>query len=285
VDEPFVEPVGAALVRRRFFHHRGAVAGLVLFVVLVLAGWVGGALWHDSPGAVSAPPSQHPTWSHPMGTDEDGHDLLALVLQGVRHSVSVSVVTAIAAAAVGAAVGIAAGRRRGATDRGAVFAADVMLSLPLLAAVAVIARRVQDSRGSWVLVALGIAAFTWMPVARTARIELLELRDRDASVPPGREHRRVERALGALVLLDAVTIVAVAVLAEAALAYLGFGVGVSDTSLGLLIADGQPALATEPWLFWFPGLVTVLLVLSPRLVAEGLRDSLGRDRHGPRVLP
>jgi peptide/nickel transport system permease protein len=78
---------------------------------------------------------------------------------------------------------------------------------------------------------------------------------------------------GSLIVAATLTM-AGAILAESALSYLGFGVQSPDTSLGLLVSQGQDAAQTRPWLFWYPGAVIVLVVLCVNFVGDGLRDAV-----------
>jgi peptide/nickel transport system permease protein len=75
------------------------------------------------------------------------------------------------------------------------------------------------------------------------------------------------------VIVAATIIVAVAILAETALSFVGFGVRPPDTSLGLLVSTGQQAATTRPWLFYFPGLVIIVIALTVNFVGDGLRDA------------
>jgi len=85
------------------------------------------------------------------------------------------------------------------------------------------------------------------------------------------------------IIVNATITVAVAILIETALSYLGFGIKFPSTSLGLLISDGQAAASTRPWLFYFPGLVIILIALTINFVGDGLRDALDPQQNRVRA--
>jgi peptide/nickel transport system permease protein len=83
----------------------------------------------------------------------------------------------------------------------------------------------------------------------------------------------VPNALGSIIV-NATVLVAIAILLETALSYLGFGARPPDTSLGILVSEAQTALTTRPWLFYFPGLFIILIALTINFIGDGLRDAL-----------
>jgi peptide/nickel transport system permease protein len=266
-------------VARRFRRNRLAVASLAVLTVVVLVALAGGALWrwdHDErdAAALSSPPSM----VHPMGTDGIGRDVLAQVLQGAQRSVQVALVVAVLSTVVGALVGAVAGYHRGAIDAVLMRLTDVALVVPGIAVFALLAG---SSGGDWLAVALVIALFSWMSVARVVRGVTLSLREqgyvesaRALGAGPARiiATHLLPNAAGP-VIVSATLAVAVAILAEAGLSYLGLGIQPPDVSLGLLIDIGQQAARTRPWLFYFPGAVIVVICLCVNFVGDGLRDA------------
>lgn len=278
-------------VLRRLLGHGPAVAGAAVLALLVLVALLGDALArypHDRPTAdLSRPPS----WEHWFGTDTIGLDLFALVVEGLRTSLQVAVVVVVVSTLVGAVVGALAGFLRGWVDAVLMRLTDLFLTIPVLAVLLVVASRYRAQRGNLLLVALVIAAFAWMPLARAVRGVAASVRERpfvEAARALGASPARVlvRHVLPhclAPILVHAALVVSTAVLAEAALSFLGFGVSPPDTSLGRLVADGAGASRTRWWLFYPPGLVLVVLVLCVHFVADGLQEAFGRGpaRGGP----
>lgn len=256
------------------------MASLVVLVLVVLAALLGERLWrwdHDQPdpSALSSPPSL----AHPLGTDSIGRDTLAQVMMGAQRSVQVALLVAALSTAVGTVVGAVAGYHRGLLDAVLMRLTDVALVVPGIAVFALLAAR---SPGRWLDVALVIALFSWMSIARVVRGELLVLREQgyvEAARAMGASPARIvvghllPNAAGSVVV-SATLAVAVAILAEAGLSYLGLGIQPPDVSLGSLIERGQAAAGTRPWLFYSPGLVIVVICLCVNFVGDGLRDAL-----------
>jgi peptide/nickel transport system permease protein len=219
-----------------------------------------------------------PSWDHPFGTDAAGHDTFAQVLRGTQISIRISVLVALIATVVGTLWGATAGYYRGWLDTVMMRLADLILTLPLIAVAALLAHHVG---GSWWLIALVIAALQWAYVARVARGVVLSLREKEfveAARALGASDARIilrhllPNALGAIIV-NGTILVALAILLETALSYLGFGVRPPDTSLGLLVSDAQTAVQARPWLFFFPGLFIILIALTINFIGDGLRDA------------
>jgi ABC-type dipeptide/oligopeptide/nickel transport system permease subunit len=180
---------------------------------------------------------------------------------------------------VGTVWGSIAGYFGGITDTIMMRISDLILTLPLLAVAAVLA---QNFGGSWWLISLVIAGLYWAYVSRVARGVVLSLREKEfieAAKALGASDGRiilrhlVPNALGSIIV-NATVLVAIAILLETSLSYLGFGVRAPDTSLGILVSEAQTALTTRPWLFYFPGLFIILIALTINFIGDGLRDAL-----------
>jgi ABC-type dipeptide/oligopeptide/nickel transport system permease subunit len=267
------------LVLRRFLQHRLAVASMCVLVALVLLAYVGGALWKYDFGQITPDESAAPSWSHPFGTDAVGKDQFAEVLRGTQISLQIAVLVALFSTLVGTVWGAVAGYFGGITDTLMMRVSDLILTLPLLAVAAMLAH---NFGGSWWLVSLVIAGLYWAYVSRVARGVVLSLREKEfieAAKALGASDIRiilrhlVPNALGAIIV-NATILIALAILLETALSYLGFGVRPPDTSLGLLVSQAQTALTTRPWLFYFPGLFIILIALTINFIGDGLRDAL-----------
>jgi ABC-type dipeptide/oligopeptide/nickel transport system permease subunit len=270
----------AQVVARRFRRHRLAMVSLVVLLALVLLAFVGGWLWKYSVADLTADESVPPSWAHPFGTDAAGHDTLAQVLRGTQISIGIAVVGALVATVVGTVWGATAGYYGGWLDTAMMRIADLVLTLPFLAVAAVLGHNVG---GSWWLIAAVIAGLYWAYVARVARGVVLSLREKEfveAARAIGAGDARiifrhlVPNAFGSIIV-NATVLVAIAILLETALSYLGFGVRPPDTSLGLLVSDAQTAVETRPWLFFFPGVFIIVIALTINFIGDGLRDALG----------
>lgn len=266
------------LIVRRFLQHRMAMISLVVLILLIVGSLVGGSLWtydydEQLPGF-----NEPPTWAHPMGIDDIGRDLMAKVLRGAQRSVQVALLVAFLSTTVGTIIGAIAGYYRGMVDSILMRITDLFLVIPSLAVFLLLARIVG---GGWFQLALIIAAFFWMPLARIVRAEVLSLREKEyveAARALGASDARIivrhllPNAIGSIIV-NATIVVAVAILAETSLSYLGLGIAAPDTSLGLLVSEGQAAFQTRPHLFYWPGFLIILIALSVNFVGDGLRDA------------
>ncbi|GAA4690335.1 ABC transporter permease [Pseudonocardia yuanmonensis] len=268
----------AQLVFRRFLQHRAAVVSLCVLVALILLAYVGGWLWKYDAGQYTPDNSVPPSPDHPFGTDSAGRDQFAQVLRGTRISLQVSVSVAILATLVGTLWGSVAGYFGGKVDTIMMRISDLVLTLPLIAVAAMLAH---NFGGTWYLIALVIAGLYWAYVSRVARGVVLSLREKEfveAAKALGASDTRiilrhlVPNALGSI-LVNLTILVALAILLETSLSYLGFGVTPPDTSLGLLVSEAQTALTTRPWLFYFPGLFIIVIALTINFIGDGLRDA------------
>jgi ABC-type dipeptide/oligopeptide/nickel transport system permease subunit len=288
------------IVRRRFFRHRGALVGLVtIFLIAVLAYTSIGAFglngwWKfDSvtPNDVQnggTPSLSLPSWlggsgfaigDHPLGQDEIGRDTFARTMKGAQTSIDVMVVISLLAAVIGMAVGAIAGYFRGWIDQLLMRFTDLFITFPIIVIGAVLGK-VAGGGGAFLL-ALALGAISWTTLARLVRGEFLTLRERefvDAAKVAGASSFRIMRkhmipnAMG-VIIVNTTLLASQAVLLETALSYLGFGIKSPDVSLGTMISEYQSAFATRPWLFWWPGLLIVLIALSVNFIGDGLRDA------------
>jgi peptide/nickel transport system permease protein len=214
-----------------------------------------------------------------LGTDRYGRDVASLLLAGSRASLRIGLLAVLAALVVGVAVGAAAGLGPRWLDGLLMRATDGLLAFPRLVLVLALAALAGSGEG---LVVVALAATGWMEVARLLRGELRRLAGEDfvlaaraAGVPRLRLLRRhlLPLALAPLLATAALRL-GDALLAEAALSWLGFGVQPPATSWGSLLAEAQASLPGAWWVAAFPGLAVALSVLAAALVAEGARAEL-----------
>ena len=288
------------IVRRRFFRHRGAIAGLVAIALVALIAYTSiGAFgipgwwkWdYFSPGDVEnggSPTLSLPVWlggpgfaigDHPFGQDEIGRDIFARVMKGTQTSLNVMIIISVLAALIGMTIGAVAGYFRGWIDQGLMRFTDLFITFPVIVIGAVLGNFAGAAGALWLAVALG--AISWTTLARLVRGEFLTLRERefvDAAKVAGASSFRIIRkhmipnAMG-VIIVNTTLLASQAVLLETALSYLGFGIKAPDVSLGTMISEYQSAFSTRPWLFWWPGLFIIIIALSVNFIGDGLRDA------------
>jgi peptide/nickel transport system permease protein len=157
---------------------------------------------------------------------------------------------------------------------------DLVLTIPNLVVIIVVASNFPSTRSAFG-VAVFIAAFGWMDLARIVRSQFLSLREREfveAAHALGASNRRIifkhliPNSLGSIIVWATLG-AATSVILEASLTYIGYGVQGNDTSLGRLVSEGVSAADTRPWLFYFPGLVLMVIVMSINLIGDGIREA------------
>jgi ABC-type dipeptide/oligopeptide/nickel transport system permease subunit len=269
------------MIMRRFMAHKLAVGSLVVFVLVVIISLIGGRFWKYGYTDITDEFSSPPSLEHPMGTDDIGHDSFAQVLRGAQKSVQVALMVAILATTLGAVIGALAGYYRGWIDAALMRFTDLVLTIPSIAILAVLAATVTEQAGNWFFIGLVLALLQWTYIARVVRGTFLSLREKEfveAARALGASDTRImfrhllPNATGSIIVNATIT-VAVAILVETSLSYLGLGIRPPDTSLGLLILNGQQAATTRPWLFYFPGLIIVIIALTINFIGDGLRDA------------
>ena len=254
--------------------------GLVIVSVVVLsalfAPWV---LPWDANTQVLASRLEGPSWQHWFGLDELGRDILARVLLGARVSLLVGVVVVGVSAVVGMAVGAVSGYYGGRIDQVIGRIMDVLMAFPgMLLAIALVA----VLGPSLTNVVLVLAVIGWVGYARLVRGQVLRAREFEYVV--------AARALGAStvrilvrhvlptalppVMVQATLGMAGAMLAEAALSFLGLGVQPPTPSWGTMINGGRVHLLDAPHLTIFPGLFLAIVVLGFNFLGDGLRDAI-----------
>jgi ABC-type dipeptide/oligopeptide/nickel transport system permease subunit len=297
-----VAPAGAAaapapaaqgqlrMVLHRFVHHKMALIGLGWFVFLLLLSNIAPVFWKYSYASITNQFGTGPSAQHPFGTDTIGHDMFAQVLAGTATSITTALVVAGIATLIGTMIGAVAGYYGGWADAILMRLTDLVLVVPLLAILLVLANTVKTKADNWLFIALIMAFVLWTVLARLVRGTFLSLREREfveASRAIGSSDPRIivrhmiPNAAGPIVVYGTLT-VANAILIEAALSYLGLGIQPPAVSLGYLIASGEGDATVLPWLFYFPALFLVSVVLSVNFIGDGLRDALDPTQGGRR---
>ncbi len=274
------------LVRRRFFRHKGAIISMILLGVVILVAFTSLGIG-PIPGWWDKDPARQyekigtgaPTWTHPFGQDSIGKDYFALVMLGTQKSIIIALGVGLISTIIGTLIGAIAGYFRGWVESLLMRLTDLLIVIPLLVLAAVLGK-IASQWGIWGLT-LMLGIVTWTGLARLVRGEVLSLRERDfvvAATAVGTGSGRIiskhilPNAVGTIIVSATLTISA-AILLETSLSFLGFGVQAPDTSLGLLISQYQTAFTTRPWLFWWPGLMILVIALGVNFIGDGLRDA------------
>src|SRR2546426_1141053 len=231
-----------------------------------------------------------PSRAHPLGTDDLGQDLLARMLYGGRISLAVGVVAMLISITIGTGVGALAGQLGGVTDHTLMRLTDLFLSLPQLPLLLLIVYLFRDAlkktlgpeAGVFVLIVAVIGGLRWMPVARLVRAQFLSLREkgfveaaRSLGAAPLRQVVRhiLPNAVGPVIVAGSLD-VAVAIIAQASLSFLGLGFPPDIPTWGRILFDAQDNLHFAPPRAPFPRTAVFLTVLSINYIGDGLRDAL-----------
>jgi peptide/nickel transport system permease protein len=266
--------------RRRFLRHRLAMGGLIGLIIIFGAGIFAQYIAPYSfeqidLNNVLAPPSS----AHYFGTDEIGRDFFSRTIYGIRTSEEVGVFVAFLSSIVGLFVGAIAGYYGGWLDNLLMRLTDLILTLPALA-ILLTASALLGEGSQW-RISLILTLFFWTGLARVVRGIFLSLREKEyveAARASGAGDLRImfrhilPNTLGP-VIVNGTLAVATAILVEAALSFLGFGIKPPTPSLGVLVASGQNN-PQKWWLTVFPGLTIVMIVLCINFIGDGLRDAL-----------
>jgi peptide/nickel transport system permease protein len=265
---------------RRALHHRSFVIGAVLALLLLVAALVSFVWTPWSPYEMDmANKMQAPSAAHWLGTDAFGRDLASLLLVGARASILVGVIAVGIGLVVGTALGLLAAARRGWVEEAIMRFADFSLAFPAILS-AIMMTAVFGAGIVNAIVAIGI--YNIPTFARITRAS--------ANAIWSREYIAAARACGkgsfsitfqhvlpniSAVLIVQITIrFAIAILAEAALSYLGLGTQPPQPSWGRMLSEAQTLMFQQPLLAVFPGMAIALAVLGLNLLGDGLRDLL-----------
>lgn len=255
--------------------------GLVLVVVMAAAGLAAELISPYSPTANDfAAMMEAPSWTHPLGTDQFGRDLLSRIIYGARTAMIVGLSSALVGGVLGLVLGVGSAYFGGKTDLLLQRLCDVLMAFPLiimaLAVVAIFGTGVQN-----VIIAITIPLVPRCArVVRSSALAIREVAYVDAARALGFGHLRIILChmvpnVMAPFLIMVTAFVGQAVLAEASLSYLGLGVQEPVPAWGLMLQGGAEDFAqTAPWIAIFPGVAIVLSVLGINLFGDALRDTL-----------
>jgi len=272
-----------------------ALIALVCAVCALFAGWVAPHNPFDLSTLELSDARLPPWWleggtsKYPLGTDDQGRDILSALIYGARISLIVGLASVLLSVVLGVALGLVAGFRGGWIDGLLMRMCDVMLSFPAILIallIAGVARAVFPNAPEWLAFGVLIMAISltgWVQYARTVRGSTLVERNKEyvqaarvTGVAPMRIMRKhvLPNVLGPVMVLATIQ-VATAIITEATLSFLGVGAPPTSPSLGTLIRVGNDYLFSgEWWITIFPGVMLVLIALSVNLLGDWLRDAL-----------
>jgi peptide/nickel transport system permease protein len=276
---------------RRFRRHRLAIFGAVVLTSMVAGVVVGPLVYRVPINEIDFKAKlRSPSWTHPLGTDDLGQDVLARMLYGGRISLAVGVAAMLIAITLGTAVGAVAGQMGGAMDHTLMRITDLFLSLPQLPLLLLVVYLFRDvlkkllgpEAGVFILIVVVIGGLRWMPVARLVRAQFLSLREkefveaaRSLGAAPLRQVLRhiLPNAVGPVIVAGTID-VAAAIIAESSLSFLGLGFPPDIPTWGRILFDAKDNLDFAPHWAIFPGTAIFLAVLSINYIGDGLRDAL-----------
>ncbi|HJQ96312.1 MAG TPA: ABC transporter permease [Acidimicrobiia bacterium] len=276
-------------VWRQFKRHKGAIVGLVLLGLIVLASVVGPFISQDAYAIDTLSANQPPSAEHFLGTDNLGRDVLARVLVGGRISLAVGFAAMLFGLFLGTGIGIIAGFFK-RLDGPLMRLTDLFLALPILPLLLVVIMLFRESlknafganAGIFILVVFIIGATSWMQTARVVRGDVLSIKEEEfvlAAQSIGTRKRNVimrhilPNTLSP-VMVSAALGVAAAIITESALSFLGLGFPADFPTWGRLVFDGRNYLQLNAAWVLAPGVLIMLAVMSVNFIGDGLRDAL-----------
>ncbi|MFD2647402.1 ABC transporter permease [Devosia albogilva] len=283
-------PKGRSLTQdamRRLVRNKAAVVSIFVVAAIVLIAFIGPYFlpWGYSQvdwSGIRKPPNFDT--GHFLGTDQNGRDMAARVLQGTQMSLIVALVATVVSVTIGVIYGAVAGYFGGRVDAIMMRIVDIMYALPYILFVIIL--MVMFGRNP-VLLFVGIGAIEWLTMARIVRGQTLSLKEKEfveAARAGGAKpwtiitRHIVPNLTGPVVIYATLTIPEI-IIAESFLSYLGLGVQEPQTSLGTLISAGAPVAEVLPWLLLGPAAVLITLLLCLTYIGDGLRDALDpKDR-------
>lgn len=294
--EEILEPSPFSKLRKRIFkNHSFLIGALVLIVIIAMAllapvfealGWI-----HDPYEQDLASRLMNPFWhqakvseEHLLGTDKVGRDYLSRLIYGAQISLLIGFSTMLISGFIGTVLGVTAGYFGGRVDMVVNFIINTRLAMPvfLVAMAAVVA-----FGASLLVVILVLGLFLWDRFAVVMRSITMQARDLDyvkaaramgCSTPYIIVREIFPNVIGSLTVVATVEM-ANAILLEAALSFLGFGVQAPTPSWGLMLNEGREYMFFSPWMLALPGTCLFMLVLAINLFGDGLRDvTLERER-------
>ena len=286
------KPQGALVMSlRTFLHNKVGMLGVTIALAMILAAVFASQITGHSPTDLDVASARlGPSWAHLMGTDQLGRDMFSRVLYGARQSIYIGVLSSLLGNSIGTVLGAIAGYVRGWVDVTLMRVSEVVMTFPQLILVLILVSLLGQGVNNVILV---FAVTGWMTTFRLVRGEFMSLRE-ETYVEAGRAfgysrwriifRHMLPNTMSPIVVAFTINI-AIYIIAEAGLSYLGLGVPVTTPTWGNLLAAAQsPEVMKQYWWMWvFPAAAIVLFVLSVNFVGDGLRDVLD-PRHRTSIV-
>jgi ABC-type dipeptide/oligopeptide/nickel transport system permease subunit len=277
-DFPSARPLRAD-IWKRFRRNKLALVGLTFIVLLILVAIFASVIAPYSITERTSEFRQPPSADHWFGTDRIGRDVFSRVIYGARVSLKVGILATVISLIIGVIAGAVAGFLGGATETAIMRLSDIFLAIPYI--ILAIALATVLGRGeNTVIVVLGLTG--WLAICRIVRSSFLSLKRLEyveAATAVGAGRLRImfrhilPNALQPIIVYGTIA-VGSAILAEAALSFLGVGAVEPTPAWGLMVDEGRGDLVNAPHLLYFPGGAIFLTVLAFQFVGDGLRDAL-----------
>ena len=274
-------------VFRRFKRHKLALISLVIVVILGLAALFAPIIAPYDPNEMAGPFSGAPGKGFLLGTDQIGRDVFSRLLYAMRICLLVGIMATLISTVIGVILGLIAGYFGGVADMLIMRFTDMVMSFPYILLVLVAAAIFKPGLWSIILI-LGFV--DWPGIARLVRGNVLNLRETNfikGNLVAGMPLRHILFSeilpnTVAPILVYATSVLALSMLDEAALSFLGMGVQPPTASLGNMLngAESVTVLTKQPWLWVPPGVVIVVLVMAINFIGDALRDALDPNSRG-----
>lgn len=267
--------------KRRLFNNKAAVISMWVLAVMIFLATIGPFIWVHDYSQISASTELAPTFDnwHLLGTDEQGRDLVARNLLGLRISMAVGMVATLVSLVIGVTWGAIAGYVGGRTDNLMMRFVDVLYAMPFIFFVilllTVFGRNI-------ILIFAAIGAVEWLTMSRIVRGQTLAIKGKEfieaaraagVSGPAIIRRHILPNVVGPVAVYVTLTI-PVVIMAESFLSFLGLGVNEPLTSLGVLISNGAKEMQDKPWLLMAPAILMAVTLLCLNFIGDGLRDAL-----------
>jgi len=255
---------------RELFKIKKLVISLSIFWGLILLSVFGSILYPVDPLSVVGPPERPPSSAYPLGTDNRGRDVLALVIHGIKNSLYIGLIAALIALCIGVVIGVLSGYWGGLVDSSLMLVTDVILVLPSILIMILIAAYLKERNPIFVALVIGVTSWPW--VARAVRAQMMSLKTREfiymSKIAGLRDIRIVFEDLlpnmASYIFMAFVLLMSGAMIAEAGLSMIGLGV-TKGISLGIVLYWAQLFESIRRGLWWWfipPGACLVALAAS-----------------------
>jgi len=274
------------LIIRRFFKHRLAGLAILVLVLLILFSVFASFSQYSPTQQEPANSYQKPGLAHWFGTDELGRDIFTRILYGGRVSLAVGLLSTFLSIALGVMVGALSGFFGGWLDSILMRITDAFLTFPTIFVLILLGAFLREQPLPWLknsvlVVIIIISALSWMWPARMVRSLFLVLREREfvnATRALGGSDARIillhilPNCIGPI-LVSATLQMALAIITESGLSYLGFGVQPPTPTWGSILATAQTKVFNAPWMAVYPGVMIFITVMAINYIGDGLRDA------------